>query len=180
MMKFVPTVIALALVGCGGPPQDQAVGELLASYSSDFRLGATVGELSRAHNWQFGTPHGGKASGRTALARHGVVTAVVFLKTMGDSVENDDRAAGYILVADTSSTLVAARLIQSHVSKFLGEGKAVGCTDPTLAPERAIGWNAGGLVVRLYTPVPNTNAGTGVRLVIGSRRFDELRLHPCT
>jgi hypothetical protein len=175
--------LLVAVIGCSGRDSSDraAVDSLLASYSPEFRIGATVGELERVHSWTFSQPYGGEAFGTTALPRYGAATATVFVDAEGDSVEHADRARAFAFVPDTGDSREAAvaRLMQEHASKYLGAGHDLGCTVGSIAPARVWGWDAGRYLVRLYRPEPKTARGTGVRLVIGENGFDSTRVRPC-
>lgn len=177
-------VLLVAVIGCRSRDSSDrtAVDSLLASYSPEFRIGATVRELERVHSWKFSDPSGGEAFGTTDLpSRHGAVTAAVFVGADGDSVNHADRATGFIFVADSggSRAATAFRVIQAHVSGYFGSGRELGCTDVAADREIAWRWDAEGYVVRLYRPASNIAPGTGVRLVIGLEGFDLMRLRPC-
>jgi hypothetical protein len=177
-------VLLVTVIGCSGRDTSDrvAVDSLLASYSPEFRIGATVGELKSVHSWIISESSDGEAVGNTDLSsRYGAATVAVFVDADGDSIDHADRAKGFIFVADSgdSRAAAAARIMRELVSEYLGSGRELGCTDVTYGREVAWGWNAEGYVVRLYRPASNTARKTAVRLVIGLKGFDLLRLRPC-
>jgi hypothetical protein len=170
------------LLACGcnrGETGQRRADLLISTYGSDFRIGATFGELARSRTWKVGAVSERQAFASAKLPRHvdGIVGVAVLLEVRGDVVDASARAIEFILYPDSTAPATSAAAMHARVVSVLGAPSRSGCTGSVSPVERVEVWRLRERRVNLILPVGSTNPGN--RLIVTVPKEDRLRFRAC-